>query len=395
MPRDRSRRARCHRGCARSPCLELAQPIEDGVGLVWREARWVLRAVTISYTELARFDERIADAISDEGLAARRVGDQGFGDDLRAASQELSARAFDDGDPDAAEIAHRSLYLLYAQANWSPIWAPRTNEHDPLLHEVLGILEGAFERQLSRTPLPDEPPSESDAFCSWLQEIALERELVPASGMGSLLREQATLEQMREIVAQRSLFFLKEPDPWAMVIPTLRGPAKAGLIDVLLDEYGWGRYEHMHSTVYETLMRKLDLDTGYDAYRDRAAWQYLAALNLQGMYARNRRLCRRMYGYIYLVEADSPRSMVNYLAAWTRLGIEDPDVTRFYELHVTADEGHQQVALDEMIRPVVAAEPHAAPEIARGVLEGIIVHSWFSKHLVESFTQGRTSLRDA
>jgi hypothetical protein len=344
---------------------------------------------------LAALDARIADAVSDERLADRRVEDPGFADDLLASTRAVAVGAFEDEDAEAAEIAHRGLYLLYAQANWSPVGAPRTNEHDPLLHEVLGILESGLERQLSRLRLPEEPPREAGAFCAWLQELTLERELVPASGMGPFLREHATLDQMREIVAQRSLFFLKEPDPWAMVIPSLHGPAKAGLIDVLLDEYGWGRYEHMHSTVYETLMRKLDLETGYDAYLDRTAWQYLAALNLQGMYARNRRLCRRMYGYIYLVEADSPRSMVNYLAAWTRLGIDDPDVTRFYDLHVTADEGHQQVALEEMIRPVVAAEPEAAPEIARGVLEGIVVHSWFSEHLVQSFSAGRSSLRQA
>ena len=341
-----------------------------------------------------RLDDSIAGAIADETLATRRVEDPGWAEGLLETARTTAAAAFDDDDPQAAELAHRALYLLYAQAGWSPVWAPRTNEHDPLLHEVLGILEGGFERQLGRVALPETPPRDAEAFCAWLQDLALERELVPASGMGPFLREHATLDQMREIVAQRSLFFLKEPDPWAMVIPSLHGPAKAGLIDVLLDEYGWGRYDHMHSTVYETLMQRLGLETGFDAYLDHTAWQYLAALNLQGMYARNRRLCRRMYGYIYLVEADSPRSMVNYLAAWERLGIDDPDVTKFYDLHVTADEGHQQVALDEMIRPVVAAEPDAAAEIARGVLEGVHVHSWFSRHLVESFSQGRSSLRN-
>jgi hypothetical protein len=256
-------------------------------------------------------------------------------------------------------------------------------------------LERGFEAWLGRWPLPDEPPDDVDAFCAWLADLALEREVMPASGLGAYLRERATLEQMREIVAQRSLFYLKEPDPWAMVIPSLRGVAKAGLLDVLLDEYGWGRHDHMHSTVYEILMERLGLDTTYDGYRDRAAWQYLASLNYQGLIARHRRLCRRMYGYIYLVEADSPRSMVNYLAAWDRLGIDDPDVRKFYDLHITADEGHQQVALEEMIAPVVRAEPGAAREIARGVLEGHVVHYGFSSHLVRTFEAGRSSLREA
>jgi pyrroloquinoline quinone (PQQ) biosynthesis protein C len=112
------------------------------------------------------------------------------------------------------------------------------------------------------------------------------------------------------------------------------------------------------------------------------------------MYARHRRLCRRMYGYIYLVEADSPRSMVNYLAAWERLGLSgDERVTKFYELHITADEGHQDVALNEVIAPVVAAEPAAAPDVARGVLEGHAVHHLFSTHLHSCFAAGRSALR--
>jgi hypothetical protein len=237
-------------------------------------------------------------------------------------------------------------------------------------------------------------PEEPEAFGAWLEDLALRRDIgLPPTGMAGFYRERATLEQMKEVVAHRSLFFLSEPDPWAMVIPTLRGEAKAGLLDVLLDEYGWGRHDHMHSTVYETLMRALGLDTGFDAYFERTAWQYLAGLNYQWMTARHRRLCRRMYGYIYLVEADSPDSMREYLAAWERLGIEDEDVTKFYELHVTADEGHSQVALEEMILPVVRAEPAAREDIARGVLEGRVLHHAFSTHLASRFAAGRSSLK--
>ena len=339
-----------------------------------------------------RLDDVVLGALADPGWIARHDG--GIDTALVERARMLAASAFadDEAEPDGADEVFRTMYVLHAQNAWSPVDAPRANQHDLTLTAVLLELERAFERWLARWELPEDPPREADAFCAWLQDLALEREVLPPSGAGKLIRERATLDQMREIVAQRSLFFLKEPDPWAMVIPSLHGVAKAGLLDVLLDEYGWGRHDHMHSTVYETLMRKLDLDTAYDAYLDRTAWQYLAGLDYQGMLARHRRLCRRMYGYIYLVEADSPRSMVNYLGAWERLGIDDPDVRRFYELHVTADEGHQQVALEEVIAPVVRAEPAAAPEIARGVLEGHVVHALFSRHLVETFSAGRSSL---
>lgn len=344
--------------------------------------------------DAARLDTEIQQALADPGFTDRTQADPAWAAALVSASRELARRAFEDADEAALDTAHRTLYHLAAQGTWSPVDAPRFNEHDLTLAAVRLELERAFERSLGRHALPDDLPGTPEEFAAWLEDLALRREIgLPPSGMAGFYRERATLEQMKEVVAQRSLFFLKEPDPWAMVIPSLRGEAKAGLLDVLLDEYGWGRHDHMHSTVYENLMRALGLETGFDAYLDRAAWQFLAGLNYQWMLARHRRLCRRMYGYIYLVEADSPDSMREYLAAWARLGIDDEDVTRFYDLHVTADEGHQQVALEEMILPVVRAEPRAMPEIARGVLEGRVLHHAFSSHLARSFDAGESSFR--
>lgn len=340
-------------------------------------------------------DAAVRDALDDPGFTAHCQREPGIAETLVDAATEVASAAFDEGDPDAADVAHRTLYALYSQSYWSPVGAYRGNEHDLTLAAVTLRLEEPFLAALDRLPLPEQPPQGEGAFCDWLEDLALRRPLVPSSGMDDWYREHATREQMAEVVAQRSLFFLKEPDPWAMVIPSLRGEAKAGLMDVLLDEYGWGRHEQMHSTVYEVLMQRLGLETGYDAYRDRTVWQFLAVLNYQSMLARHRRLCRRMYGYIYLVEASSPDAMRTYLAAYERLGIDDPDVRRFYELHVGADEDHQRVALREVIGPVVRAEPAAAAEIARGVLEGVTLHAAFSRHLQASFSAGRSSLREA
>jgi hypothetical protein len=355
--------------------------------------RGTVEAMSLSYPITAgRFDAAVQAALADPGFTERCAADPDFAAGHVTAACELATAAFTDHDPEALGAAHRALYHLAAQGTWSPIDAPRFNEHDLTLAAVRLELERGLEAQLAAYALPGDLPEDPEAFGPWLEDLALHRDIgLPPSGMAGFYRERATLEQMKEIVAQRSLFFLKEPDPWAMVIPSLRGEAKAGLLDVLLDEYGWGRHDHMHSTVYENLMGALGLETGFDAYFERTAWQFLAVLNYQWMLARHRRLCRRMYGYIYLVEADSPDSMRDYLAAWDRLGIQDEAVRKFYDLHVTADEGHQQVALQEMIMPVVRAEPGAARDIARGVLEGRVLHHAFSTHLAASFAAGRSS----
>lgn len=340
-------------------------------------------------------DRAVVRALADRDLEVRTNQDPGYAQGLVSQARELAERAFVGGDETALEQVHRALYALYAQNAWAPADAMRDNQHDPTVLAVLRELERGFEGWLAGFSLPEAPPEDPEEFVAWLADLALERDLpeVPPSHIGPFIRDAISLDQLKEIVAQRSLFFLKEPDPWAMVIPSLHGEAKAGLLDLLLDEYGWGRYDQMHSTVYENLMAALDLETGYDAYAASSSWQFLAEMNLQNLYARHRRLCRRMYGYVYLVEADSPRAMKDYLAAWERLGLgDDQRVTHFYELHVTADEGHQDVALREIILPIVKAEPIAREDIARGVLEGRAVHRLFSAHLRSTFEQDGTTL---
>ena len=93
--------------------------------------------------------------------------------------------------------------------------------------------------------------------------------------------------------------------------------------------------------------------------------------------------------------ADVSWAMPALVLTMERLGITDENITQFYDLHVTADEGHSKVALEEMVLPVVRAEPAARAEIARGVLEGRVLHHAFSTHLASSFAAGRSSFRQS
>ena len=53
--------------------------------------------------------------------------------------------------------------------------------------------------------------------------------------------DEGELWQLREYVAHRSLYHLKEADPHAWVIPRLHGRAKAAMVAVEFDEFGAGR----------------------------------------------------------------------------------------------------------------------------------------------------------
>lgn len=312
---------------------------------------------------------------------------------LRSLATETAEAAFFREQPGALEDAHRALYCLYEHAVWKPQSDRATARHAVALFECRSLLEDGFQSYLERR-VSDPSGGNGDARAR-LSTLALKTELPNDVPIGDFVRNTITLSQMSELVAQRSLFFLREPDPWLFAVPTLTGSAKAGLINLLLDEYGWGKYERMHSTIYARLMAKLGLETGLDAYRDRASWQFIATLNYLWMTALNPILSRRLVGYIYLTEADSPGAMKNYLAAWSRLGIEDPEVIEFYDLHLAADESHQAVALDEVAVPLAENEPGALDEIARGITEARTLENDFAAFALGRFEAGESSLGTA
>jgi hypothetical protein len=293
-------------------------------------------------------------------------------------AQELARAAFDENDPAALERAHKSLYAIYADR----VWRPASSAQGAELTQVRRILETAFRGQLDRqrAELSVDITQPASDVARWLESIALGPHPLDDGSWGLYLHEDATLDAMKRVVAQRSLFFLREPDPWVYAIPTLTGSAKAGLIDLMLDEYGWGKLDRMHSTIYANLIEALDLPTEIDHFEGSASWQYLATLNHQWMCALDPSLSRRLLGTIYLTEADSPQAMNNYLAAYARLGIDDPRVLEFYELHVVADENHREIALLELVAPVAEAEgPEAAREIATGIFDARSLEAEFAR----------------
>lgn len=294
---------------------------------------------------------------------------------------ELAYAAFREQDRGALEQAHRNLYSLYADKIWRNPNAPNRAR----LEYVRAILEDGFRHQLDNrreelgvhfeAPRFDEPRVRE----RWLEIQALAPHAAEDPQWTHFIRDEAPIETMKRIVAQRSLFYLREPDPWIYAVPTLRGISKAGLIDLLLDEYGWGKLERMHSSVYARLMRALDLESERDHYEADTSWEYLATLNHQWMCALDGSLSRRLLGTIYLTEAGSPDAMRNYLAAWDRLGVDDPEVLEFYELHVEADENHSEVALREVVIPVCELEgPETAIEVATGIFDARALEADFA-----------------
>ena len=256
-------------------------------------------------------------------------------------------------------------------------------EWDPDLLRLRAQLERPFLAALRRDT------SGSDDVEAALDPLLLE----PVSGTGPSwhLAEQGQRWQLREYVAHRSVYHLKEADPQAFVVPRLEGQVKAAVVSVQHDEYGAGRAERMHAALFADMMRELDLDDGYGTHVDVVPAATLAPVNLMSLLALHRSLRGAAVGQFVMIEVTSSPGSRRLSSAFDRLS-DGRAGQRFYDEHVEADAVHEQV-LRAGLRDLLRREPHLAADVVLGIEAGLLVEDRFADHVLGAWRAGRSSLR--
>jgi hypothetical protein len=300
---------------------------------------------------------------------------------------EIGSLAATVADPVGDDDLQLGLYLCFELhyrgfPGCDPAW-----EWSPGLLSARGILERAFFAALD-VAVPTEPV-EPTQVGDLLFRIEAADEGVSLSRH---LERNPDLAQFREFVAHRSLYQLKEADPHSWAIPRLRGAPKSALLEVQSDEYGGGRPERIHSTLFAKAMRALALDDRENAYLDRIPGITLATVNL--MTATGLRRARRgaIVGHLAMFEMTSARPNRRYGNALRKLGF-GPDATDFYDEHVEADAVHENIAAFDLAGGLARAEPELAADIVFGARALLALEDRFANHLLDSWRDDRTSLR--
>jgi hypothetical protein len=292
--------------------------------------------------------------------AAPPGGTDPFGEDL-----QLSLHL-------AYELHYRSLAGVDAELEWDP--------------EVL-----RFRRGLERPFLQAlrEAVGTGDDVDAELGAMLLE----PLRGTGTSWHLASSGErwQLREYVAHRSVYHLKEGDPQAFVVPRLEGQSKAAFVTVQHDEYGAGRADRMHSVLFAGMMRELGLDDGYGALVDAVPASTLATTNLMSLAGLHRALRGVALGHFAMIEVTSSPGSRRMSQAFTRLE-GGPAGLRFYDEHVEADAVHEQL-LRAGLREQLEREPALAPDVVLGLRASLLLEQRFGEHMLHCWQEGRTSLR--
>ncbi|WP_436277928.1 iron-containing redox enzyme family protein [Pseudactinotalea suaedae] len=321
-----------------------------------------------------------------EKVIGRLSGDGGATDLMAVATHALD-QAVDIVRDDDVQLA---LFILYASSYGSLAQLDADLEWDGELIGVRRRLESAFEHALrSAVPAPELPEATVDAVARALFALTDD---VSGPSLSRFVAKKATAEQVRELLMQRSIYTLREADPHSWAIPRLHGRAKAALVEIQADEYGGGRPDRVHATIFAAAMRGAGLEDTYGAYVDDVPALTLASLNMMSMFGLNRRLVGAIVGHLAAFEMTSSIPNRFYAEGLRRLGFGE-DVTDYFDEHVEADAVHEQIAARDLAGALAEDRPDLLPDIMFGAAACLTVDGWLAQEMLDAWADGRSSLR--
>ncbi len=235
-------------------------------------------------------------------------------------------------------------------------------EWDPGLLAVRGRLEQRFEAELRERAADRVASVREQGTVEALQALT---EPTGAPSLAAYLQRSATAEEVRAFLRQRSVYHLRESDPHSFVLARLDGSAKVALAELQYDEYGAGRSEALHSTLFSRALAAAGEDPTYGAHVDEATAVTLATNNAISLVTLHRRLRGAAMGHLAAFEATSSIPCRMIARGLERLDF-DADVAAYYHEHVEADAAHEQIAIRDICGALVAAEPGLADDVLLG-----------------------------
>lgn len=288
-------------------------------------------------------------------------------------------------DPLTDDDLHLALWCCYELHHHGFDGVGDDAEWDTEVLRFRRVLEAAFEAALRSehraADVPADPAVALRVIGTWA-----------GPPLASTVAARGELTHLQELAIHRSAYQLKEADPHTWAIPRLRGPGRSALIEIQADEYGQGAPGAAHAELFADAMVELGLSGEFGRYVDRLPGTTLATDNLVNLFGLNRRLRGALVGHLALFEMCSVTPMSRYLSAARRIG-GLPALERFYEVHVEVDAHHADLALNQMVCGIVAAEPELAPDVIFGAAALAKVEGRFAHHILRSWDDGGSSLR--
>ena len=279
-----------------------------------------------------------------------------------------------------------ALFLMYELHYGGLEGVPDTWEWDPGLLAVRAAIEREFESTLRHAvPQPVATRTVPEALFALV-------EADDGPSLSAFVEREATSEQVREILACRTIYTLKEADPHSWAIPRLHARAKSALVEIQADEYGGGRPERLHATIFANALKGAGLGERYGAYADHVPVTVYTSMNLMSLFGLHRRLRGAIVGHLAAYEMTSSLPCRAYANGLRRLGFS-AEVTDYFDEHVEADAVHEQLAARDLAGSLAEDEPELANDILFGAAACLAVDGRLWGGLLARFERGESALR--
>lgn len=212
-------------------------------------------------------------------------------------------------------------------------------------------------------------------------------EAFKAPKLSAYIQRRANLDQVREFLLHRSIYHLKEADPHTFVIPRLDGRAKAALVELQFDEYGCGRPERVHQTLFGQTLAVAGLDARYGAYVNDVPAATLTFSNALSLFSLHRRLRGAALGHLAAFEATSSLPCRRYAAGLRRVGLGDGAL--YFDEHIEADAVHEQLAMRAICEQLVSEDPSLESDVIFGAAACLTLDAHLSGDLIEAWESHR------
>jgi hypothetical protein len=273
---------------------------------------------------------------------------------------------------------HRRLAVGKPHAGW------REELRDDL--EML-MIEGAFIENL-RAEVADraaEAPTDVEGFVAWFEAL---KENGPGQNhpLFPWLSGEASYEDMRWFLLQEVAGEAGFDDLVAYAQVKMPTQPKLELARNYWDEMGRGNEGGMHGPMLARLADAMNLNPTIEA----TVWPSLALGNTLVAFSTTRRYAYHAMGALGAVELTAPWRAAHVADGLKRLGVGKE--RQYFALHSTLDIKHSEDWNEEVLRPLVAADP----DCARYIAEGALMRLASGARCFDAYTQrlwGSTSLQ--
>ncbi|MBN1204941.1 MAG: iron-containing redox enzyme family protein [Myxococcaceae bacterium] len=275
-------------------------------------------------------------------------------------------------------VLNRLLFNIYEQNN---LYLPqaRFSEADteafhrfyaPDFMAANAFVRPAVERacfQLLDDELTVDGPWTMEHLEAYCQKLLTDFEATPSEVCRRVDQAAFPKQAARMFLIQVAPDFLSEASQMARALPGNFGPVHSELTKIFIDEFGYGVFQHKHSTLFERTLESVGLNSRVHAYY----YWYLPSSLLMTSYfhwiTSNKPRWFEYVGALYWIEAVVPHFNRQFSKLLKAQFGQDTD-TEYFDEHVGIDLHHRRMALDKLIRPTVQLYGDSViPAMVRGI----------------------------